>query len=400
MVKYIKIRNFKGISSEVYLNLEGRTKRASNFDEMSDKNILYFSALLGKNASGKTSFLDAISTYASLCGGTLYRSVFRAVRNQILRDMRSDRDEYSDSHRSSDDIDVKHEVVVQKIINDNAHDNREDIYFQFTYQYDSKEVIHSLTFNEKELIEEIEMKENNRTLHNIRLEKEISDEPLEILNFLDEQNIKPVASDSFNYRDILYMGIAKSTRLQADLRNEKEKELFLKWLQIADDKITNIILKNNGQIQSYELYDAEKDFHYQVMFQQLSTGTRKWTFLYDPIVDALTGSKSFLAIDEIDIALHNSLTQFLIQLFIDEETNKKGSQLLVTTHNPYVIRDEIRKDSINLIIDNEIRNQGRDDKLRKDKSFIKNYLSENIGDHPQPDDRINFMESLKRKLKS
>ena len=56
---------------------------------------------------------------------------------------------------------------------------------------------------------------------------------------------------------------------------------------------------------------------------------------------------TLLVIDELDAKLHPLLTRAIIQLFTNTELNKKGAQLIFTTHDTnqlnldYVRRDEI-----------------------------------------------------------
>lgn len=77
-----------------------------------------------------------------------------------------------------------------------------------------------------------------------------------------------------------------------------------------------------------------------------SEGTRKITELLGLIFGTLSQG-TLLVIDELDDKLHPLLTRAIIQLFTNAKLNKKGAQLIFTTHDTnqlnldYVRRDEI-----------------------------------------------------------
>jgi uncharacterized protein len=63
-----------------------------------------------------------------------------------------------------------------------------------------------------------------------------------------------------------------------------------------------------------------------------SHGTRAWMIIVDHLLNVL-GSGSVLAVDEIDSSLHPRLCARLIEIFQSAETNPRGAQLFVTTHD-------------------------------------------------------------------
>ena len=77
-----------------------------------------------------------------------------------------------------------------------------------------------------------------------------------------------------------------------------------------------------------------------------SEGTQKITELLGLIFGTLSQG-TLLVVDELDAKLHPLLTRAIIQLFTNAELNKKGAQLIFTTHDTnqlnldYVRRDEI-----------------------------------------------------------
>jgi AAA15 family ATPase/GTPase len=63
-----------------------------------------------------------------------------------------------------------------------------------------------------------------------------------------------------------------------------------------------------------------------------SEGTRVLLDYAGPVLRALERG-GLLVVDEVDASLHPRLTAHLIRLFQEPETNPKGAQLLLTTHD-------------------------------------------------------------------
>ncbi len=99
---------------------------------------------------------------------------------------------------------------------------------------------------------------------------------------------------------------------------------------------THNVYGKDGTIIRQEQFDLEKE----------SEGTKKITELLGLIFGSLSQG-TLLVIDELDAKLHPFLTRAIIQLFTNAELNKKGAQLIFTTHDTnqlnldYVRRDEI-----------------------------------------------------------
>lgn len=122
----------------------------------------------------------------------------------------------------------------------------------------------------------------------------------------------------------------------------KEIQEFLeKLLEAAGPNLriesTHNIYGQDGTIIGQEQFDLEG---------KESEGTRKITELLGLIFGTLAQG-TLLVIDELDAKLHPLLTRAVIQLFTNAELNKKGAQLIFTTHDTnqlnldYVRRDEI-----------------------------------------------------------
>lgn len=77
-----------------------------------------------------------------------------------------------------------------------------------------------------------------------------------------------------------------------------------------------------------------------------SLGTQRFFAIAGPIVRALDDGK-VLAVDEIDDSLHPLLVRRLVELFHSQETNPKGAQLIMNTHDATMLDTRLfRRDQI------------------------------------------------------
>lgn len=77
-----------------------------------------------------------------------------------------------------------------------------------------------------------------------------------------------------------------------------------------------------------------------------SSGTNKLFDLSEPIFETLY-SGAVLVIDELDAKMHPLISQYIIELFNNPETNPKNAQLIFTTHDTHLLSQKIlRRDQI------------------------------------------------------
>lgn len=108
-----------------------------------------------------------------------------------------------------------------------------------------------------------------------------------------------------------------------------------------------------------------------------SKGTLKLIDLLQPISFSLNNGTS-LFIDELDSSIHHEIIISLIEAYADPEMNKKGAQLIFTTHNPvYMDKNILRRDEI-VFVEHDNNSSSlctlEDYNLRNDEVYLKNYL--------------------------
>lgn len=145
----------------------------------------------------------------------------------------------------------------------------------------------------------------------------------------------------------------------------------------------------------HKKFDKNGDFDSHVEFnmeKQESSGTNKIFDLSGFIVLALSYGL-VLFIDELDSKLHPILTQEIIKLFNNPETNPKKGQLIFTTHDTNLLSSNLfRRDQIWFTEKDEFEStdmysliEFKDSdgkKIRKDRSFEKDYINGRYGAIP------------------
>ncbi len=141
-------------------------------------------------------------------------------------------------------------------------------------------------------------------------------------------------------------------------------------------------------------YDAKKNSIKEIEFdlsKDESSGTNKLFDLSGPIFDTLQ-SGSVLVVDELDAKLHPLMTQAIIRLFNNPESNPKNAQLIFATHDTNLLSAKLfRRDQIyftekdqygatSLYSLVEYKEDG--EKIRKDRSFEEDYIRGRYGAIP------------------
>jgi len=117
-----------------------------------------------------------------------------------------------------------------------------------------------------------------------------------------------------------------------------------------------------------------------------SEGTRKLFALAGPLIDILEKGH-ILVVDELNNSLHPTLMQFLIRLFHNQTLNKRGAQMIFTTHDSSILDQTLlRRDQVWLIEKNfEQATQLyplTDFKPRQNEAWQRDYLEGRYGALP------------------
>ncbi|PHK28785.1 hypothetical protein VF13_40535, partial [Nostoc linckia z16] len=161
------------------------------------------------------------------------------------------------------------------------------------------------------------------------------------------------------------------------------------FYDLLSGKQTVAIKTVHKQYNADNLYinDVELD-----LAQNESSGTNKFFDLLAPIYLAIE-RHGILVIDELDAKLHPLLTQAIIRLFNNPETNPKNAQLIFATHDTNLLTDgQFRRDQIWFTEKDQygatclyslVEYKEEDGtKVRKDRSFETDYIQGRYGAIP------------------
>ena len=130
-----------------------------------------------------------------------------------------------------------------------------------------------------------------------------------------------------------------------DLLSEEESTtgvIFISGKSMVPEKNIKLSTVHNkyndkGQVIGEEVFNLEN---------QESAGTLKLVELSGPIFDTLLKG-SILVVDELDAKMHPLISQYIIKLFNNAETNPKNAQLIFSTHDTHLLSARLlRRDQI------------------------------------------------------
>jgi AAA15 family ATPase/GTPase len=117
-----------------------------------------------------------------------------------------------------------------------------------------------------------------------------------------------------------------------------------------------------------------------------SAGTQRLLSYVGPILDALDNGK-LLVVDELDSSLHPMVVRFVLGLFHDPETSKRGAQLWMTTHDTSLLDSALLRRDQFWFVDKDERQASRlypltDFSPRKGEALEQQYLRARYGGVP------------------
>ena len=207
----------------------------------------------------------------------------------------------------------------------------------------------------------------------------------------------PIKEDILNFIGAMKVGFDEVTTIQEDV-DERKLPKGLPADLIAALKEHPIItayarhkkIGPDGEVLGVVEFDID---------EQESDGTKKLFNLAGPIVDTLKNGK-ILFIDELDSQLHPWLSQKIIEVFNNGNTNKNGAQLVFTTHETNILSKKLlRRDQI-VFVTKDLERQATQtrtmmsiklengSKPRTDSNYERNYLDGKYGAVPEIDTEL------------
>lgn len=402
MLINFKVKNFRSIKDEVILDMQAtkdETSKEQAVFEVGKIALLKSTAIYGPNASGKSNIIKA----------------FAVFRKMILESML----------RSNVNIDLPNEYF--KL---NSKTENKPSFFEMKFLIDDKVFLYGFEIDKKKVCAEwLKQEKGNkilfeRTEQEIKLNKYFKEatatlkkqtaERVLFLSILAANNgeisksvVKLIQKmnvisgtqrgNTLNFSFSQFLGNSKVSErmkefiLKADFGvvdiKASQKMISAKQVQNIPDKFKEVLFKEDSKITERSLKFLHKKYNTNGkevgnepldFFAEESDGTQQMFALSAPFIDTLENGK-VLFIDEIDASLHPLLCQYLISLFNSKEKNSKNAQLIFTTHDISLLKEELlRRDQIYFTDKNKIGATElfslSDISERKGVNFAKRYL--------------------------
>lgn len=392
MIVQFSVGNYLSFKELSTLSLVSTTLKESaitdddSMTEMGDAipAVLHGAAIYGANASGKSNFIKAFSTFKWL----VINSMKELQAGETL-DVESFMLNTTTAHEPS---------VFEMVFCNAAH------IFRYGFEIDSKKVHKEWLYrrNNKKRAKEVELlyrESNTYNVHpscaiakNLIANKMVRDNALLVsvaAQFNDETAVNIVnwlndTSIITNHDDEMMW---KKAAIKLD--DPMVRRRIVDFSRYADLGIEDIYKVNDEVVSSHAQYDDSGKEIQTVSFpfaSNESEGTVKYFQLAYPIIDALDNGKR-LVIDEIDSKMHPKLTSKIIELFNSRETNPNHAQLVFTIHDTNILSAKIlRRDQVWFT---QKDNYGATQlyslaeyKVRNNASFEKDYLEGKYGGIP------------------
>lgn len=395
MLCQFTVKNFKSIRDAVTFDMQATAISEHEDRIIKDKDeelYLPVSAVYGPNGGGKSNVLEALHSLVT----------------KVLRPL------YATSNNEEIAIKMKKLVIEPFALDEETRNKPTE--FELFFRTEMAEYRYELTVKreiiEYERLDRIKLETGRKSALFERDEDEIilkgafarlktSDELSDTLPLLSYLGItyrkNEVVQDVLDWFDeeinFLNYGNPMQELRMAVSKSEDVKKLMLQMIQEMDLDIVDFRVeeKENDRIEVFtkhiiDEYEAELN-----LFDE-SSGTKKLFGLLPFIAKSLLKGTT-LVIDELDAKIHPVLLKYLIMTFSDMEKNKKGAQLIFTSHDLSTMNSEVfRRDEIWFVAKGNRQNSklyslvefknNKGESVRKDAKFDKQYLEGKYGADP------------------
>ena len=395
MLCQFTVKNFKSIRGEVTFDMQAAAISEHEDRIIKDKDeelYLPVSAIYGPNGGGKSNVLEALHSLVT----------------KVLRPL------YATSNNEEIAIKMK-KLVIEPFAFDEGTRN-EPTEFELFFRTAMAEYRYELTVKKEvikyERLDRIKLETGRKSALFERDEDEItlkgafarlktSDELSDTLPLLSYLGItyskNEVVQDVLDWFDegidFLNYGNPMQELRMAISKSEDVKRLMLQMIQEMDLDIIDFRVeeKDNDRIEVFTKHVVD-EYEAELNLFDESSGTKKLFGLLPFIAKSLLKGTT-LVIDELDAKIHPVLLKYLIMTFSNMEKNKKGAQLIFTSHDLSTMNSEVfRRDEIWFVAKGNRQNSKlyslvefknkKGESVRKDAKFDKQYLEGKYGADP------------------
>jgi AAA15 family ATPase/GTPase len=395
MLCQFTVKNFKSIRDEVTFDMQAAAISEHEDRIIKDKDgelYLPVSAVYGPNGGGKSNVLEA-----------LHSLVLKVLRPLYAT---SDNEEAAIKMKR---LEIEPFVFAKDTVNEPTE-------FELFFRTALSEYRYELTIRkdvvEYERLDRVKLEtgrrsalferdENGTVLKGAFARLKISDELSDTLPLLSYLGItyrkNEVVQDVLNWFDekidFLNYGNPIQEMRMVIAKSEEVKRLMLQMIQEMDLDIIDFRIekKDDHRIEVFTKHIVD-EYEAELNLLEESSGTRKLFGLLPLVAKSLLDGTT-LVIDELDAKIHPVLLRYIIMLFNNMEVNKKGAQLIFTSHDLSTMNSEVfRRDEIWFVAKGHKQNSKlyslvefknkKGESVRKDAKFDKQYLEGKYGADP------------------
>lgn len=400
MLSQFTVKNYKSIRDEITLDMQAAaiSEHENRIIKIMDKEnkevvecFLPVAVIYGPNGGGKSNILEAL----------------HMLEDKVLRPVYAT--------RPNDDGDYKgRKIPVKPFLFSDITPN-EPTEFEIFFRTDMAEYRYILHVKQENVVYEsldrIKFETGRRSalferegdaivlkgaFSKIKISDEISD-TLPLLSYLGIMYKKnAVVSDVFSWFeyeiDFLNYGNPLQEMRTAIAKSDDLKQLILKMIKEMNLDIDNFrIEKKEDDLEIYMKHNVD-GYIEEITLSDESSGTQKIFGLLPFIAKSLVRGTT-LVVDELDAKIHPVLLRYIIELYTDPVSNKRGGQLIFTSHDLSTMNNDVfRRDEIWFVAKGNQQNSKlyslvefknkNGESVRKDAKFDKQYLEGKYGADP------------------
>ncbi len=383
MLVQFTLENYRSVKDSVTFDLQALNKvheKTEHIIEKFDDKILPFAVIFGANGSGKSTIVNGLTQLREIILGEIPLTSITPYY-------------FSEEKK-------KESTTFELVFTVNENEYRYIIkILSGKIEYESLEMVRFST-GRKSLLFERKKNEYHfgRCFINLKILSELYDQESLFKVLYDRYPGNDILSETMNFikNEIDYIGTKDMAEhiLPDIFKKDKVWDLFRQMLQELDLDIKEVKVVGEHVIVIHQV----KDTCMHLPLAAESNGIRELLTLLPKIADSLLSGKVLIA-DESIRGLHPNVLKHIIGYFINNESNKFGAQLLMTSCDISILKKEfLRRDEIWFAAKNEEQStilysladfsKFRDN--RKTVDYDKRYLDGVYGANPYIRDTINW----------